>query len=161
MGIVHGKKLMVFIEDGSEYVSVGYCTNHTLSTSASTIDIAHKDLEDAGSGKWDDQDIDTFSWTITSEAFYANEADGYTFADLFNYYSTGAELNLKFGVAADSTTGVPTGGWSPSTTILSGKAIITSIDVNASVSEKASYSVTFTGKGALTAETPANPDDND
>ena len=71
--IVKGKKLMVFVKaSGGDYKSIGFATNHTLSTSASTISISHKDLADAGSGKWDDQDIDTLSWTITSESFYAN-----------------------------------------------------------------------------------------
>lgn len=152
MSIVRGKKLMVWVKSGSgNYTSIGYCTNHTLSTSANTIDVAHKDLADAGSGRWNDQDIDTLSWTITAEAFYANSQEGIGFDTIFGYYAAGTELDLKFAVAADSTTGVPTGGWAvPSSgTVLSGKAIISSLDVNAPVSDNASFSVTFTGKGAL------------
>ena len=156
MGIIKGKKLMVFIKQANDgYKSIGYATNHTFSTSAATIDVAHKDLADAGSGRWDDQDVDTFSWTITSENFYADSAEGETFATLFSYYSNGTELDLKFTCAADSTSGVPTGGWTPASSaigaVLSGKAIITSLDINASVSDNASFTVTFTGKGALTA----------
>ena len=92
------------------------------------------------------------SWTITSENFYANTAEGITFADVWGYYAAGTVLDLKFGVAADSTTGVPTGGWAvPSTgTVLQGKAIVSSVDVNAPVDDNASFSITFTGKGALT-----------
>ena len=151
--IVKGKKLMVFVKaSGGDYKSIGFATNHTLSTSASTISISHKDLADAGSGKWDDQDIDTLSWTITSESFYANEVEGVTFADIWGYYAAGTVLDLKFGVAADNTTGVPTGGWvaPASGTVLSGKAVISSVDVNAPVDDNASFSITFTGKGALT-----------
>ena len=153
--IVKGKKLMCFVKEGTNgsYKSVGFCTNHTLSTSASTISVSHKDLADtaSGAGKWDSQDIDTLSWTINAEAFYANEAEGYTFADLFNFYAAGTELDLKFAVADNSTTGVPTGGWVPPATgtVLQGKAVISSIDVNAPVDENASFSVVFTGKGAL------------
>lgn len=153
--IVKGKKLMVFVKAGSgSYKSIGFATNHTLSTSASTINVSHKDLPDTGTGKWDSQDIDTLSWTITSENFYANEAEGVTFGDIWGYYSAGTELDLKFGVAADSTTGVPTGGWVvPSTgTVLSGKAVITNVDVNAPVDDNASFSITFTGRGALTVD---------
>jgi predicted secreted protein len=151
--IVKGKKLMVFVKSGSgDYKSIGFATNHTLSTSASTISVSHKDLPDAGNGKWDDQDIDTLSWTITSENFYANTVEGIGFADIWGYYAAGTVLDLKFGVAADSTTGVPTGGWAvPSTgTVLAGKAIVSSVDVNAPVDDNASFSITFTGKGALT-----------
>lgn len=150
--IVKGKKLMCFVKSGEgTYKSIGFSTNHTLSTSASTISVSHKDLADAGAGKWDDQEIDTLTWTITSESFYANEAEGIGFADLFGYYSAGTVLDLKFGVAADNTAGVPTGGWvAPvSGTVLSGKAIISSVDLNAPVDDNASFSITFTGKGPL------------
>lgn len=154
MGITKGKKLMIWVKDASgDYTSIGFCTNHTLSTSASTINVSHKDLADAGSsGKWDDQDLDTLSWTITSENFYAETAEGKTFKDLFAYYSAGTVLDIKFGTAVTSTTGVPTGGWvaPASGTVLSGKAIITSLDLNAPVDDNASVSITFTGKGALT-----------
>lgn len=153
MSIVHGKKLMCFVKDGSSYVSIGYATNHTLSTSASTIDVSHKDLADVTSGgKWDDQEIDTLSWTVTSENFYSVDAEGQNFSDLFALYAAGTTVDLKFGIAADSSTGVTTGGWTPQTTgqYFSGKAVITSLDLNASVSERASFSVTFQGKGPLT-----------
>ena len=150
--IIRGKKLMVFVKSGEgTYKSIGFSTNHTLSTSASTISVSHKDLEDVGNGRWDNSDIDTLSWTITSESFYANEAEGITFADLWGYYAAGTVLDLKFGVAADNTSGVPVGGWAvPSSgTILSGKAIISSVDLNAPVDDNASFSITFTGKGPL------------
>ncbi len=153
--IVKGKKLMCFVKAGDgTYKSIGFCTNHTLSTSASTISVSHKDLPDAGSGKWEDADIDTLSWTITAEAFYANVVEGIGFADVYGYYAAGTVLDLKFGVAADSSTGVPTGGWAvPATgTVLSGKAIISSIDLNAPVDDNGSFSLTFTGKGALTVD---------
>lgn len=154
MGITKGKKLMIWVKDASgDYTSIGFCTNHTLSTSASTINVSHKDLADAGSsGKWDDADLDTLSWTITSENFYAETAEGKTFKELFAYYSAGTVLDIKFGTAVTSTTGVPTGGWvaPASGTVLSGKAIITSLDLNAPVDDNASVSITFQGKGALT-----------
>ena len=156
MGIVKGKKLMVWVETSSNvYKSIGYATNHTLSTSASQIDVSHKDLADAGSGSWVDQDIDQLSWSITTENFYANSAEGVTFADLWTLYAAGTTLKVKFGVAADSASGVPTSGWSvpASGFVLSGSAVISSIDINAPVDDNASFSITFTGKGALTGTT--------
>lgn len=151
--IVKGKKLMCFVKSGEgTYKSIGFSTNHTLSTSASTISVSHKDLADAGNGRWEDSDIDTLTWSITSESFYANEVEGIGFADLFGYYAAGTVLDLKFGVASDSVSGVPTGGWAvPSSgTVLSGKAIISSIDLNAPDGDNASFSIQFQGKGALT-----------
>ena len=149
--IVHGKKLMAFVLVGSEYKSVGFCTNHTLSTSAQTVSVAHKDLEDAeGQGSWTAEDVDTYSWSVNAEAFYADEANGMTFADLFNLYAAGTKVTLKFAVANSGTVGAD--GWTVNTELLTGQAIITALDLNASVSEKASYSVTFTGYGKLSAE---------
>lgn len=152
MGIVNGKKLMCFLKDNDTFKAIGFCTNHTFSTSASTVDIAHKDLADAeGNGKWADEDVDTFSWTITSESFYANEAEGYTANELFALYAAGTTVDCKFGLAPNNTAGAPDGGWTPQsgTQMLSGKAIITSLDINASVSEKATFSITLTGKGPV------------
>ena len=155
MGIVKGKKLMVFVKEGSgNYVSVAYATNHTFSTSASTVDVSHKDLADVDGGRWDDQDVDVLSWNITTENLYSVEGEGHTFADLFNLYAAGTVLDVKFGLAGDSSTGVPTGGWQPESgstapEYLSGKAIITALDLNAANGEKASFTATFTGKGPL------------
>ena len=159
--IVHGKKLMLFLKDSSVtpavYKSCAFATNHTFSTSASTVDTSHKDLADAASGaaKWDNQDIDTLSWQITTENLYAADGDGFTFNDLFALYAAGTELEVKFGIAGDSESGVPVGGWNPITSgtsvpeYLTGKCIITSLDLNASVSEKASFSCTLTGRGPI------------
>lgn len=154
--IISGKKLMVLVKAGTgDYKSVAYATNHTFSTSASTVDISHKDLADTDGGRWDDQDVDVFSWSVNCEHLYAAEGEGHTFSDLFDLYANGTEVELKFGLVADSSTGVPTGGWAPqsgtgSPEYLTGKAIITSLDLNAQNGEKASFSATFTGKGPVT-----------
>ena len=155
MGIIKGKKLMLFIKENETYKAIAFATNHTFSTSASTINVSHKDLADlaTGAAKWDDQDIDTFSWSITSEHLYANEGAGYTAKDIFALYANGTVLDVKFGLADASTTGAPAEtGWVPSTTesqMLSGKAVITSYDINASVDDNASFSITLTGKGPI------------
>lgn len=156
MGIVKGKKLMLFIStsDGG-YRSIGYCTNHTFSSSASTVDVSHKDVADSlGAGRWEDQDVDVLSWSITSESFYANEANGYTADDIFEMYANSTVLNVKFGLADNSTTGAPNDGWTPkaSSKMFSGSAVITSFDVNAAVSDNATMSITLTGKGAVKLE---------
>lgn len=152
MSIVKGKKLVAFVKKENSFVSIGYATNHSLSTSGSTISVSHKDLADAGQGgHWSDQELDELSWTITSENFYSNDAEGITFADLWNYYAAGTVLDLKFGVCSDSVSGVPTGGWTPSNSglVLQGKAIISNIEVSAPVDDNASFSVQFQGKGPL------------
>lgn len=154
MGIIKGKKLMLFVKEIDTYKAIAFATNHTFSTSASTINVSHKDLADlaTGAAKWDDQDIDTFSWSITSEHLYANEGAGYTAKDIFALYANGTVLDVKFGLADASTSGAPAEGWVPSTSesqMLSGKAVITSYDINASVDDNASFSITLTGKGPI------------
>ena len=154
MGIIKGKKLMLFVKESDTYKAIAFATNHTFSTSASTINVSHKDLADLAEGqaKWDDSDIDTLSWTITSEHLYANEGSGYTANDVFALYANGTVLDVKFGLADASTTGAPETGWVPSTSetqMLSGKAVITSYDINASVDDNASFSITLTGKGPI------------
>lgn len=152
--IYSGKKVMLFVQEGNAYKSIGFCTNHTLSVSSSTISVSHKDLADVSGGKWTDEDPDTFSWSITSEAFYANEVEGIDFTTLFNYMASGTVLHVKFGLAPTSSTGVPTGGWVPAAgTVLSGDCRIASIDLNAPTDEKATFSIVMNGKGALTAST--------
>ena len=153
--IIRGKKLMLFVKESDTYKAIAFATNHTFSTSASTINVSHKDLADLANGqaKWDDQDLDTFSWSITSEHLYANEGAGYTAKDIFTLYANGTVLDVKFGLADASTTGAPETGWVPSTSgakMLSGKAVITSFDINAQNDSDASFSLTLTGKGPIT-----------
>ena len=157
MGITKGKKLMLFVKDdaSSTYKSIGFATSHTFQSSVATVDTSHKDLEDnaEGTGKWDNQEIDTYSWTITSEHFFADTANGYTSADILKYYVNGTTLDVKFGITENSTTGVPEAGWAPkdgASPLLSGKVIITSLDISAPNNENATMSITFTGKGAVT-----------
>ena len=153
--IIRGKKLMLFVKETDTYKAIAFATNHSFSTSASTINVSHKDLADIDNGqaKWDDQDLDTFSWTITSEHLYANEGAGYTADDVFALYANGTVLDIKFGLTDASTTGAPETGWVPSTSgakMLSGKAVITSFDINAQNDSDASFSLTLTGKGPIT-----------
>lgn len=154
--IIRGKKLMLFVKDTDSYKAIAFATNHSFSTSASTINVSHKDLADLaeGQGKWEDADLDTFSWSITSEHLYANEGAGYTAKDIFTLYANGTVLDVKFGLADANTSGAPVTGWVPSTTnttgMLSGKAVITSLDISASSDDNAQFSLTLTGKGPIT-----------
>ena len=80
MATILGKKLMLFVKDGETYTSIAYATNHTFTTSASTVSVASKDDADvaSGAGKWDSQDLDMFSWSISAENLFAYEGNGMT-----------------------------------------------------------------------------------
>ena len=157
MATILGKKLMLFVKDSEgTYKSIAYATNHTFTTSASTVSVASKDDADvaSGAGKWDAQDLDMFSWSISSENLFAYEGNGMTSDSVMEMYLSGQLLEVKFGLAQTSTTGAPTEGWSEAAEtagvkMLSGKAYITSLDINASNDGRATMSITLTGKGAV------------
>lgn len=159
MATILGKKLMLFVKDGENYTSIAYATNHTFTTSASTVSVASKDDADvaSGAGKWDAQDLDMFSWSISSENLFAYEGNGMTSNDVMELYLSGTLLEVKFGLAQTSTTGAPATGWeeaaeTANVKMLSGKAYITSLDINASNDGRATMSITLTGHGAVSYE---------
>lgn len=155
MATILGKKLMLFVKDGETYTSIAYATNHTFTTSASTVSVASKDDADvaSGAGKWDAQDLDMFSWSISAENLFAYEGNGMTCDKVMELYLAGTLLEVKFGLAQTSTTGAPTEGWAQdSQKMLSGTAYITSLDINASNDGRATMSISLTGKGAVKYE---------
>lgn len=151
MSITRGKKLMLFVKDGSDYKSIAFATNHTFSSSVSTVDTSTKDSADIadGSARWQNEELDVFTWSITSEHLYADEGAGMTIKDVMNLYINGTLLELKFGIANPNTAGVPSTGWTEATGLLSGKGYITSCDINASNGDNASASITITGVGPV------------
>lgn len=154
--IIKGKKLMLFVKDGEKYTSIALATSHTLNTSLSTVETSTKDDADAsGNGRWADSDPDQFTWSVSTENLMAFEdAEGATIEKLWQIYTSGEKVEIRLGVAAKSTTGVPTSGWTQVTSgydasYWHGDAIITSLTVNAPNGDNASFSAEFTGKGAL------------
>lgn len=157
MATILGKKLMLFVKNSEKYTSIAYATNHTFTTSASTISVASKDDADAPSGKWDAQDLDVFSWSISAENLFAYEGNGMTCDKVMELYLSGTLLEVKFGLAQASETGAPETGWEQSAEtagmkMLSGKAYITNLDINASNDGRATMSITLTGRGAVKYE---------
>lgn len=145
---------MLLVKDGETYRSIAYATNHSFSSSVSTVDTTTKDSADTpdGAARWNNEEIDAFTWSITSEHLYANEGAGITVKDIMKMYVAGTILDLKFSVANNSTTGAPEAGWSEATGLLSGKGYITSFDINASNGDNASCSITITGVGPVVVE---------
>lgn len=151
MATILGKKLMLFVKDGETYTSIAYATNHTFTTSASTVSVASKDDADvSGAGKWDAQELDMFSWSISSEHLFAYEGNGMTVDDIMEHYLNGDLIDVKFGLASDNAAGAPSTGWTEGTQkMLSGQAYITSLDINASNDGRATMSINLTGHGKV------------
>lgn len=139
--IVKGDELMIFL-DGK---SIAFATSHTLTLTGNTLDIASKDH-----GFWGASIVGKRTWEISSENLFSDDG----FAKMYDAWVAGTELTLVFGKASDyEINGIidKAESWTAPTSgsYWSGKAYITSLTANAATGENATYSVTFTGAGAL------------
>ena len=159
MATILGKKIMLFVKEGEgTYKSIAYATNHTFTTSASTVSISSKDDADVmQGGKWDSQELDLFSWSISAEHLFCNKGNGVNSNEVMHYFLQGKLLEVKFGLARSGDLNVNgeeynEKGWEEEASdfqFLMGQAYITSLDINASNDGRATMSVTLTGKGKV------------
>ena len=141
---IKGQELMLFVNGKS----IAYATNHTLNLSAELADVSNKD---EGSGDWKVQEVKQMSWEATTENLYS--VDGYS--SLFTLMTAKTPITAVFATKAESDINVPSGGTWTASDGYTGQVIINSISVNAQVGDYATFTVNFTGVGALTAYTPA------
>ena len=143
---INGSDLMLFVGG----VSIAFATNHSLSLSTETVETSSKD----NGGKWTAKKAKKRSWTVTTENLYSLDGEGKNFADLFTLWNSGEEIEVVFTLEtgyASKADEVTEGGWKPiASGQYKGKAIITSLDVNAPNGDNATYTATFEGVGALT-----------
>ena len=139
--IVKGDELMVFM-GGS---ALAYSTSHTLSITGNSIDISSKDH-----GFWGASEVGNITWEITTENLYT-DAD---FDALFDAMLNKTPVAIHFSRAANyDPNGLKDAGgtvtaWTEGTGY-SGMAIISSLTANANTGENATFSATFTGRGAI------------
>lgn len=148
--IVKGDELMVFLNNKS----IAYATSHTLNITGNTIDISSKDH-----GFWGASEIGNITWEVTSENLFT---DG-DYDTLFTAMLAKTPVTLVFGHAKNyNANGLAANqdNWAPDDTVGSkyyqGPAVITSLNLTANTGENATYSVTFTGNGALEQKTVAS-----
>lgn len=140
--IIRGSELQVFINDAAP----AWCTSHTMTKSAETTSTVTKDH-----GINTNNAVTALNWELTGE-FLFSDNDYDMFFDLF---SEGEPVSIKFcHVANYSTQGLIRAGgdvqeWLPSNKYMVGQAIISNLTANANAGENATFSVTFTGTGAL------------
>lgn len=156
--IMDGTDLMCYVNG----TSVAFATNHTLSISADTADsTSHKDAR-AG---WIERTVNTLSWEVTSENLYAldDNCEGNSFEDIFDLLANKSIITLRFGIPSnqvfdnDGNATVPTvpdGGWTGAkVNYYQGEAYISNLELNAPCGENATFTVTFSGTGAITKVT--------
>lgn len=149
MKIMKGENLMVFT--GGK--SIAFATSHTLELSLDSREISTKD----SGGKWSEAEAGKISWSMQTENLVGNPGEGKGYDDLLDLMIAREPIDVVFALEGDSKDydaqkldAVPTGGWSAKATNgRKGKAIITSLSLNAPNGEYATMSATFQGVGAL------------
>lgn len=155
MSVIKGGDLMLFI--GGK--SIGYATSHTLSISADMKETSTKD----SAGKWQTSEAGVLSWTASSENLCGDSVAGIGYDELFDYMIARQPIEAVFALEGNSTDyangkldAVPTAGWTAkSGNGYKGKVIINSLEKNAPNGDNATFTVNFTGTGALTKVTAA------
>lgn len=142
MSKIKGGDMMLFLNNKS----IAYATNHTLEINAETADTSNKD---EGGGDWASNEVRLLSWSATSENLYSLDGQGDNFADLFDIMVAKQPVDAVFAKKSQTVTDVPTGGWTAGTPKYKGQVIISNLSLNAPNGEYATYTVQFTGVGAL------------
>ena len=101
------------------------------------------------------------SWTASSENLCADKAEGVGYDELFAMMIARKPVTGVFALEGNSTDlaenkldAVKTGGWTPKAKDgYTGQMLITSLEKNAPNGENATFTVQFTGVGALTKVT--------
>ena len=142
MSKIKGGDMMLFLNSKS----IAYATSHTLTISGDTQDTSNKD---EGGVDWASNEISKLSRTAQRENMYSIDGKGSNFDDLFDIMVAKTPVSATFSKKKETDTDVPETGWTASKPDYEGKVIITSLELNAPNGEYATYTVQFTGVGAL------------
>lgn len=138
---VRGNELMLF--KGQK--SLACATSHTLNLTVNTADVAHKDV-----GMWQTSVVTGYAWEVSSENLMVVAEYKTLFAELI----AGDPVELDFAIAdnfdVNGLEAITGENWVPGTTLkLTGKAVITALNINSPAGDNATYSITMKGYGAL------------
>ncbi len=149
---INGSDLMLFI--GGK--SIALATNHTLEISGDTQSTSNKDE----GGSWASEEVSLLHWSGTTENLFSPDGEGNLYNDLYDIMIAKSPVAATFTLKKEAGNTVPTGGWTPITTvdtstamtdnIYSGNIAITSLTLNAPNGEYATFTMNFTGVGPLT-----------
>lgn len=159
--IVKGDALMLFDANGE---SIALATSHTLSISGDVAQINCKD-----GGIWTGGSVNQLNWSIDTDNLYSTVE----FDRLFTMMTARTPVDVYFGLKVQTGTGdvdtdgvTPTSGatqkvWTKGTGSYKGKAVISSLNVNAPSGDNATFTASFTGVGALVKETETSEESHD
>tara|TARA_R110002020_G_scaffold1629_3_gene7341 strand:+ start:3405 stop:3848 length:444 start_codon:yes stop_codon:yes gene_type:complete len=136
---LNGTDIKVY--DSSTNILVAYAQSGTININLSTRDISNKESSGwaeamEGARNWDISVDGAYAWTDVSGSALTNGAD-----DLLNsYIITRASVVVRFGNVVATTGNI----------YYEGTAWLTAFSVSAPTEDTATYSLSFTGTGALT-----------
>lgn len=130
MANIKGLDVLVSVETGvpGTFTTVGGQRGATLNRSAETIDVTNK----VGDG-WKESVTGFKEWSMDCDGLYV--VDDAAFTALETAFLAGTAVNIKISNGSDIN--------------YSGEAVITDFPIEAPYDDVATYSVSFTGTGAL------------
>lgn len=153
--IQKGTDIMVFLGEGTPvvYKSIAHATSHTLTLTGETVDVNSKDYGEFGAST-----VNKINWEMQSENLMTED-----YEKLFDLMMQKQKVKLIWGMKS-ITTGIEEQTaqdapdyYTPKANAAAGyqgakqgEAFITSLTQNAPNGENATFSVTFTGVGAIT-----------
>jgi len=146
--IIKGDQLQIWIGVNGVWLNPKWATSHTLTITGNTIDVATKDH-----GFWGASEVGNLSWEVTAECLYSDN----DFDKLFDFMVGRQKLDVVFAEVRNydanglTSVGGNVQNWEPAAKQRKGKCVITSLNANANTGDFATYGITFTSCGALTA----------
>ena len=158
--LVNGDNFLLYLIEGegtgfTDAKVIAYATSCSLQVDSETIDTSSK-----FSCKWASNMGGKASYTISADALYCQDGmigseeypvDGFTFDKLLEYMVKGDQVRWVIGEEQEHTGSCET---NPHTlddtkTFYNGKAVVTSVSLNAGNNEIASCSISLTGAGEI------------
>lgn len=142
--LIHGDNLLLYLTSGKTVVA--YSTSCSLQVDSDTIDTSSK-----FSCKWQSNMGGKAGYTISADALYTNNEDGVSFDDLLAMQVSGEGVEWYMGQESAWTGTCETNPHTLDTakTYYNGKAVVTSVSLEAGNNEIASCSITLTGQGEI------------
>lgn len=142
--LIHGDNLLLYLTSGKTVVA--YATSCSLQVDSDTIDTSSK-----FSCKWQSNMGGKAGYTISADALYTNNEDGVSFDDLLAMQVSGEGVEWYMGQESAWTGTCETNPHTLDTTktYYNGKAVVTSVSLEAGNNEIASCSITLTGQGEI------------
>ena len=143
--LVNGDNFLLYLTSG--HTVIAYATSCSLQVDSETIDTSSK-----FSCKWASNMGGKASYTISADALYCQDVEGaISFDALLEYMVKGEQVEWYMGEETEHTGSCETNPHTLDTskTYYNGKAVVTSVSLEAGNNEIASCSITLTGAGEI------------